>query len=99
MEKAINCRFVEDNFFITRNYERTAAICIDTNDMELIGEIKNILIKRAYKILEKNSKGEQISYSELSDTCKIVEQIDESIKDFERYKAKEQEDESCTVTN
>lgn len=99
MEKAINCRFVEDNFFITRNYGKNPAICIDTNDMELIEEIKNILIRRAYKILEKNSKGEQISYSELSDTCKTIEQIDESIKDFERYKAEEQEDESCTVTN
>ena len=98
MEKAINCRFVEDNFFITRNYGRTAAICIDTNDMELVREIKNILTIKARNILDNGTKGQEINYSGLTDICQAIEQIDNSIKEFEEFKEK-QEDESCTVTN
>lgn len=99
MEKVINCRFIEDNFFITRSYETTKAICIDTNDIELVQEIKDILTRRASSILSKHlTAGENIDYPKLTDLCKTIEQIDESIKQFEEFK-EEQEDESCTVTN
>lgn len=98
MGKVINCRFMSDNFFVGRNSGTFKAICIDTNDTELIGEIKNILTRKAYSILDKGNRGEDVNYSELTNTCQAIEQIDNSIKEFEEFK-EEQGDESCTVTN